>query len=102
MGIEVRLKKESGEVLDEVDDASMVLSRAASSAKLSSTRLLRYIVPWGDAVFNQAQAGDLLMDLRDVISENAQKPLGEHLLHLEPLVEKLSADPHVYLWFVGD
>jgi hypothetical protein len=50
MGIDAQLRAESGEVLSEVGDGNMVLSRATNS-QLSSTRLLRYLVPWGDAIF---------------------------------------------------
>jgi hypothetical protein len=57
MGIDVRLKRDDGEIIGDVDDFRMTLSRA-TSGPLTSTRLLRYLVPWGDAVFNQAQAGD--------------------------------------------
>jgi hypothetical protein len=58
MGIEVRLKTESGEILAEVNDRQMALSRS-TSGPLTGTRLLRYLMPYGDAVFNQAQARDL-------------------------------------------
>jgi hypothetical protein len=101
MGIEVQLRAESGEILDEVGDPRMVLSRATRSS-LSGTRLLRYIVPWGDAIFNQAQADDLAADIRIVKEANPGTPLFEILSAIEPLVEKLSREVHMYLWFVGD
>jgi hypothetical protein len=101
MGIDVQLRKENGEILEEVGDTG-ALSRAAGCASLQNTRLLKYIVPWGDAIFNQAQAADLLSDVRQVSAGNAGSPLDRHLLQLEPLVEKLGSDPHIYLWFVGD
>jgi hypothetical protein len=34
------------------------------TAPWMGTRLLRYVMPYGDTVFNQAQAGDLRDDLR--------------------------------------
>ena len=46
MGIEVRLKGETGEVLAEVGDPQMVLSRATPHA-FAGTRLLKYLVPLG-------------------------------------------------------
>jgi hypothetical protein len=101
MGIHVQLKKESGEVLAEVCDPKMVLSRATHS-KFSHTRLLRYLVPWGDAIFNQVQAGDLTSDIAKVKSDYPNTPLSKLLLEIEPLVERLASETHLYLWFVGD
>jgi hypothetical protein len=101
MGINVQLRRESGEIVDQVGDPKMVLSRAAHK-KLSGTRLLRYVVPWGDAIFNQAQAADLSNDVADVKRENPDTPLVQLLSDIEPLVERLARETHLYLWFVGD
>jgi hypothetical protein len=79
----------------------MILSRAAEN-KLSDTRLLRYLVPWGDAMFNQAQAGDLINDIARVKNNYPDTPLCKLLLEFEPLVARLASESHVYLWFVGD
>jgi hypothetical protein len=101
MGIDLKLKRESGEIIDEVRDSQMILSRASNSS-FSGTRLLKYLVPWGDAVFNQAQAGDLSDDIGMVKNANPGTPLFEVLSLVEPLVEKLSRETHLYSWFVGD
>jgi hypothetical protein len=101
MGIEVQLRREGGDVIEAVGDPQMVLSRVAQRS-FSETRLLRYLVPWGDAVFNQAQASDLANDIRMVKNANAGTPLFQLLSEIEPLVEKLSRETHLYLWFVGD
>jgi hypothetical protein len=101
MGIEVQLRRESGEIVAEVGDPQMILSRAAHKA-FSGTRLLRYLTPWGDAVFNQAQAPDLADDIRIVRNTCMGTPLCEILSAVEPLVEEHSRETHLYLWFVGD
>jgi hypothetical protein len=101
MGIEVRLRGEDGEVLQEVGDGRMVLARA-SQGTLASTRLLRYLIPYGDTVFNQAQASDLHDDLREVMREHAGTPLAYIASRIEPLVERLRSETHLYLWFIGD
>ena len=101
MGIEVQLRAENGEIIDKVGDPKMALSRAAPK-RFSETHLLKYLVPWGDAIFNQAQAADLADDIRIVKSANPDTPLFDVLREIEPLVEKLSREAHVYLWFVGD
>jgi hypothetical protein len=101
MGIEVLLKRDDGEVIAEVNDHRMTLSRATSGL-LTGTRLLRYLVPWGHAIFNQAQAGDLRDDIRQILRSHPGTPLAEILASVEPLVERLSSETHVYLWFMGD
>jgi hypothetical protein len=101
MGIGAQLRNESGKVLDEVSDRRMALSRAARGV-LSETRLLKYLLPSGDAVFNQAQANDLADDIRAVVSAHAGAPLADVLTDVERLVDRLSRETHLYLWFVGD
>lgn len=101
MGIDVRLKRESGEVLGEVGDPQMVLSRATKRA-FAGTRLLKYLVPWGDAMFNHAQAADLASDLTQVRGANPDTQLSAILSQIEPLVDTLSHETHAYLWFIGD
>jgi hypothetical protein len=101
MGIDVQLRNEDGEVLVDVGDRAMALSRAARGA-MSGTRLLKYLVPWGDAVFNQAQAGNLAHDIRDLMNAHPGTPLASLLMDVQPLVERLSTETHSYLWFVGD
>src|SRR5262249_10831377 len=77
-------------------------SRWLCDLMFSGTRLLRYLVPWGDAIFNQAQADDLLNDIYIVKSNNPGTPLSEMLSKVDPLVEKLSREAPLYLWFIGD
>ena len=101
MGIDARLRLESGEVLGEVIDPQMVLSRATEQA-FAETRLLKYLDRWGDTVFNKAQADDLLADIIDVKDANPGTPLFRFLSDLEPLVTRLSREAHAYLWFIGD
>lgn len=101
MGIDVSLESERGESLQRVGDERMVLTRASSGA-LTTTRLLRYLMPYGDAVFNQAQSADLLDDLHQVVREHPGTPLAALALRIEPLVERLGAETHLYLWFRGD
>ena len=101
MGINVQLRSENGEIIGEVADPKMALSRAALK-RFSETRLLKYLVPWGDAIFNHAQAADLADDIRIMKKANPDTALFDLLSEIEPLVEKLSRETHVYLWFMGD
>ncbi len=98
MGIEVQLRTETGDILDSVGDPRSVLARA----DLSDSTLLRYLVPWGDAMFNQAQADALDKDIRMLLAGQSGGPLAAMLCDIQPLVEKLKSETHIYLWFVGD
>ena len=53
-------------------------------------------------MFNQAQANDLAADIADVTRANADPQLIQILSRLEPLIARLSSEPHTYLWFIGD
>ena len=102
MGIDVQLRAEDGKVLAEVGDEKSLLSRAATNGLLSSKRLLRYLVPWGDAIFNQAQSDDLFLDVREIIKDQNNKEITELMKKIEPLIDRLHNETHTYLWFVGD
>jgi hypothetical protein len=102
MGIDAVLRTENREELASVPDTQMILSRAAESGRFSETQLLKYLVPWGDAIFNQAQTRDLLDDIRLVRAGNVEPSLSRHLLEIEALVERLAGETHSYLWFIGD
>jgi glutathione synthase/RimK-type ligase-like ATP-grasp enzyme len=101
MGIDAQLR-EHDEILAEVGDPQMVLSRAARSSAFAQTRLLKYLEPWGDAMFNQTQANDLAADIAAVTRANADPQLVQLLSRLEPLIARLSSQAHTNLWFVGD
>ncbi len=81
-------------MLDRVDDLHGVVADAACS-QLADAYLLKDVVPWGDAVRS-------LGGQRDVREARAGTPLERMLARVEPLVFKLAADCHVYLWFVDD
>jgi hypothetical protein len=101
VGIDIQLRNESGTVLAQVNDLDMVLSRA-TGRELSQTQLLEYLVPWGDAVFNQAQADDLARDVARIVELDPKAPLSSRLAKVEPLISRLASETHLYLWFVGD
>ena len=73
-----------------------------SRKRNQATRLLKYLVPWGDTMFNRAQADDLRDDVHQVIRSHTGTPLADMLCKIEPLIDRLSVETHVYLWFVGD
>ncbi len=101
MGINVQLRSEGGEIFEQVYDLDNALS-LATQRELTETRLLKYLVPWGDSVFNQAQAVDLDRDVSELLQTRLDRDLKAVLQHARPLLERLGSDAHLYLWFVGD
>ncbi|MGC4066376.1 MAG: hypothetical protein QM784_17445 [Polyangiaceae bacterium] len=98
IGIDVQLKEEDSAVLAQVDDFQNALARATSGA-LSETRLLKYLMPWGDTVFNEAQANDLRDDVRQLIRSQPGTPLADVLVALvlssrRPSTPKRNASPY--------
>lgn len=65
MGIDVAWVDEDHKEKQLVSDPQQVLTRLANSRwpGLASSVCLRFVDPWGDAVFNQAQNKVLLTDL---------------------------------------
>lgn len=80
----------------------MVLARASLEGQFADTQLLHYLDPYGDAVFNRAQSGVLHTDVRQQVQRLHGQPVGEVLRALEPLIDRIAAGAHLYLWFVGD
>lgn len=101
MGIIVQLRSERGEILDEVLDSKDILARA-SGKSFSGSRLLCYIVPWGDAIFNQSQADDLASDISRILADQSGSDVAHHLRKIDPLIVRLSSESHRYVWFIGD
>jgi hypothetical protein len=104
MGIEVAWVDERHEVKQIVGDSHGVVSRLAQSRwpKLSNPVCLRFVVPWGDAVFNQAQNVSLVDELRAEIREASDPKVRIHLQKILRLVELGRDEVHTYIKFIGD
>jgi hypothetical protein len=59
-------------------------------------------VPWGDAVFNQAQNADLLNELSAEVRETGDPEVRDHLQKVIRLVELARTETHSYIKFIGD
>ena len=104
MGIDVALVDERHEQKQHVADTGQWISRLATSRwpKLSSSVCLRFVVPWGDAVFNQAQSADLVRELQSEVEEATDAGTRAHLEKVVRLVETAAAETHSYIKFIGD
>jgi hypothetical protein len=104
LGINVAWVDEQHEPKQEVYDLRQLLTRLATSRwpKLSSSVCLRFVLPWSDAVFNQAQIPELLDELLNEASESRESEVRAHLEKVIHLVERAVDQTHTYIKFIGD
>ena len=104
MGVDVVLETERGDRIDVVADPGGVIARVAGVAHGDAGfRLLGYIDPYGDAVFNALQLDDLLNDLERVSAEAWTADERVVMERVKALVWRCKdAQPHVYIRFIGD
>ena len=96
------LRGEDEEELASVRDPQMLLSRATTAGAFSQTQLLKYLVPWGDAVFNHgAGPGTSRRHSSSNDPRTLHRPWRRDSSRLV-LVERLAKGTHSYLWFIGD
>jgi hypothetical protein len=100
MGFNITLEGEDRKIKERVDDPYDVINRVRPTYDDPRFKLIRYIDPYGDTVFNWLQMDDFLADWRlfsaTAIDERAQLLLKQ----VEELAQKIR--PHLYLRFIGD
>jgi hypothetical protein len=102
MGINLRWEDESGAVLGEVLDPESLSVRFVPHVTRSEFLCLRFVDPYGDAVFNQAQLPFLLSELEKQLPSVSNPKAKEHLKRVTSLVLQARGHTHTYLRFVGD
>jgi hypothetical protein len=104
MGIDVAWVDEDHEQMQFVSDPQQLLTQLATSRwpKLTNSVCLRFVDPWGDAVFNQAQNKDLLNELSAEVRETSDPEVCSHLQKVIHLVGLASNEVHTYIKFIGD
>ena len=103
MGIDAAWIKENGEPIQEVHDPAQCLTRLSQQwSTLSHTVCLRFVDPWGDAIFNQGQVPFLLEELRSDLPQVGVAELRVHLEKVIRLVERAQNRTHTYVRFTGD
>ena len=100
MGINVQLEDEGGGVIEAVQDPRSLTKQALIDHKESVC--LRFVNPYGDAVFNQMQAPVLLSELKNAQNKKLTAEAHEHLRSVISLVERAQGQTHTYIRFVGD
>ena len=64
--------------------------------------MLRHIDPYGDTIFNRPQMQDVLPELEQLLSLESEQEARRLLEGVLRLARSCSAEPHLYLRFVGD
>ncbi|HYS88819.1 MAG TPA: hypothetical protein VEN78_28015 [Bradyrhizobium sp.] len=104
MGIDVALVNERHEPTEEVYDPRQYLTSLATGQwpRLDGSVCLRFIDPWGDTVFNQAQIPVLLAELERSAASQTNAEIKAHLQKICRLVAKAKDQTHMYIKFTGD
>jgi hypothetical protein len=104
MGIDVALVDEKHEKEQVVHDPRQLLTALATGAwqSMEDSVCLRFVDPWGDTVFNQAQVPVLLSELVRSIAEEEDKEVTAHLREVFRLVADAKDKTHTYVKFIGD
>ena len=101
MGINVQRETEHGDVLDEVLDPHSLLVRLVEN-ETNDGICLRFVDPYGDTTFNQAQITVLIKEIQAAIERSSDESVRVHARKVLDLVQKAEGEPHTYVKFVGD
>lgn len=102
MGIDVRHESERGELLSEVADPHGRTTLLIPTAPDTDSRCLRFLDPYGDAVFNQLQLPFLISEVRRQVEKMSDVAAKEHADAILHLLEAARGETHTYVWFIGD
>lgn len=102
MGINVYWRDETKTSLAVVLDPQMLLSRYISSSVWPDTSCLRFIDPYGDAIFNRLQIPVLIHELEVRKSAVENSATRAHLDEVLSLLKPAEGEVHTYMWFIGD
>jgi hypothetical protein len=103
MGVDVQVKSERGEVLGEVLDPQGLTARLLPEAG-SDSLCLRFVDPYGDAIFNSMQWPTLIGEIRRAMERLPERDAAarDHADSILRLLEAPRDRVHTYVWFVGD
>ena len=101
MGIDVIVQTEAGEELMSLDDPHSLLPILLTRIDVSNTACVRFINPYDDAVFSQAQAVVLVSELEGLRLQ-ASGATAEFLDGAIVLARHVASDVHLCIMFRGD
>jgi hypothetical protein len=96
----IELRAENGLVLDRVVDEGAI-ARLSQAAPFDNTVCLRFVDPYGETVFNAAQAAVLGRELEARLGSTGEGDR-EMLARIVELTDRCAGEVHRYVWFIGD
>lgn len=94
MTFSISLEDEARNVIETLSSALAI----ESATDLTSFKLLRYLDPYGDTVFNHNQIDDLITDLKKL----DELAIVTDISQIISLAKKCKNEIHTYLCFNGD
>lgn len=99
MGINIELRDESGEAVDDDRSIAIVEARDLPGFDDQGFRYLRLIDPYGDTMFSQYQVEHAVLDELQRYASERPSPGIEILL---VIARRCAREPRVALWLIGD
>ena len=108
MPIRAELRDERGNAIRGLDDPSGGTFDAAGdfdrllAAGSPTCRLLHYVDPYGDTMFNSVQMSDVLDDIERLGQQELKPTERRGLDRLRAMCHRCRDSVHLYVWFIGD
>ena len=102
MGIDARIESETGEAIEVLYDLDDLVILLLPEFNDKTSICLRFIDPYGDTTFNQAQLPVVIQELSLAIDKASSSNVIAHGQKLLELAENANGQVHTYLKFVGD
>jgi hypothetical protein len=99
--IDIQVQDETGREEQTFDDPEILKVILARRDERQGMSCLRFIDPYGNAVFNQLQIPALVAELRDAAA-GLDGDLERRATRLLQFIEAAHGEPHVYVGFIGD
>ena len=102
MGIDIHFEDERGERLGALPDMDSLVEKFLPDASALEFPCLRFVDPYGDTVFNQAQIQQVLLELEMLSTREHEPEVGRHLRAVREFVQQAVDQTHTYIRFYGD
>ena len=102
MGIDIRVKSETGQVDGELFDPENLTKSLLADYRDESSPCLRWVDPYGDTTFNQLQVPYLIDELNAALEGSSDPKIRAHCQAVLNLVLRAKNKPHTYVSFSGD
>jgi len=100
MPIDIEIQDERGGTIARYDGPFIGLGFVELASQESTC--FRFIDPWGDTTFNQAQIEVLLEELTNVLARTTDSQRRKELEAVIDFVKRASNSVHTYVKFIGD